>query len=478
MGLFADIDGQFHRAVDIVQSLPKGGPVQTSYEEKLWLYSLYKQATEGDISIPRPGMLDILGKAKWDAWNKQKGIDKQEAKRSYVNALLKILRNHGESEGTQNHISELESFDTVTNQDPPPRPVSPASSSSSYHSSQASPIAQPSPPEYNMLPPDPLLPPPDVAENIVPPSALTSSHRSLLNLSQAGQSPSGTQSQPQRSYQDSIPPAHVGSRTHSLAGGQGSIHSFRQRQPVPAPNESNYLRNPVSNSNVQMPQYSHSPNLPAVKDFVQIHTPDISNSSYLNIQNPIPPTGHTPITNYPTRIAGPGSASTFNAAPLNLSVNLHNIQTSLSALHERLSILERNQSIILRKHANADRKRNGWFGWNGNSEGEDELDQLEEDELQNSASASASQHLRNPTAGSRGSNQITVTRVKVRRPKLTIRIILYLLLALRRAVVDLSVGLTLMVVCIVVLGGGWRRARWTLGLLQAKFQRYLTEGHI
>jgi hypothetical protein len=28
-------------------SLPKGGPVQTSYEEKLWLYSLYKQGTCG-----------------------------------------------------------------------------------------------------------------------------------------------------------------------------------------------------------------------------------------------------------------------------------------------------------------------------------------------------------------------------------------------------------------------------------------------
>nr|XP_019045700.1 hypothetical protein I302_06091 [Kwoniella bestiolae CBS 10118]OCF24630.1 hypothetical protein I302_06091 [Kwoniella bestiolae CBS 10118] len=453
---------QFHRAVDIVQSLPKGGPVQTSYEEKLWLYSLYKQATEGDISIPRPGMLDILGKAKWDAWNKQKGIDKPEAKRLYVNALLKILRKHGDSEGSQTHISELESFNTA--HEPPLRPVSPASSSSSYHSSQASPIAQPSPPKYNMLPPDPLLPPPDVAEDIVPPSALTSSHRSLLNLSQAHQSPSI--SQPQRNYQDSIPA--VGSRTHSLAGGHaersGSIHSFRQSQRPPV--DQSYLRNPTPNIG-QMPTYS--PNLPAVKDFIQIHTPDPSISPYLGVGIPHPTAGHTPITNYPTRLPGPGSTSTFNQAPLNLSVNLQNIQTSLSALHERLSILERNQSMILRKQANADRKKNGWFSWNGNTEFEDELDQLEEDELRDS------QRLRNPSGGT-GSNQITVTRVGKRRSKLSIRLLWFLLSTIRRALVDVSVSLLVTVACIVVLGGGWRKARWTLGLLQVRFQRYLTEG--
>lgn len=36
-------DARFHRAVDIIQSLPKGGPISTTYEEKLMLYSLYKQ---------------------------------------------------------------------------------------------------------------------------------------------------------------------------------------------------------------------------------------------------------------------------------------------------------------------------------------------------------------------------------------------------------------------------------------------------
>lgn len=47
-------------------------------------------AIEGDVAVPRPGMLDLLGKAKWDAWNKQKGIDKPQAKRLYVSALVKV----------------------------------------------------------------------------------------------------------------------------------------------------------------------------------------------------------------------------------------------------------------------------------------------------------------------------------------------------------------------------------------------------
>ncbi|WWC88729.1 uncharacterized protein L201_003642 [Kwoniella dendrophila CBS 6074] len=504
MGLFADTDGQFHRAVDIVQSLPKGGPVQTSYEEKLWLYSLYKQATEGDISMTRPGMLDILGKAKWDAWNKQKGIDKKEAKRSYVDALLKILRKHGSLQGSQTHIIELESFDADigSNETFPPRPTSPASSSSSYHSSQASPLAQPSPPEYNMLPPDPLLPPPDVAEDIVPPSALNSSHRSLLNLSlsqsQQSHSHSHSHSIPQPSIIEGVGGnrtnnvSHIGSRSHSLAGGPGagtgrssaqgdrdrdrqtggSIHSFRQ-------NQHNYSTSSLRNPNLsqQQQQGSYSPGLPAVSDFIHIHTPEMPPSipsPYLGVHNQQQHIhGQTPITTYPSRLPGPGSSSTFNtqaAIPLNLSINLQNIQTSLSALHERLSMLERNQSIILRKN---ERKKQ-WF-WNTTEE--DELDQLEENELQHNNNNinrnSTSQRVRDL---SDNSSHITVTRVKRRRGKLSVRVMWYLLTAVRRALVDVTIGSIIILASIIVLGGGWRRARWTLGVLQARFQRYLLDG--
>jgi acyl-CoA-binding protein len=67
------ISAQFDRAVEIVQSLPKTGPIQTDYEEKLAMYSLFKQATVGNVKSPRPGIWDMLGRAKWDAWAKKQG---------------------------------------------------------------------------------------------------------------------------------------------------------------------------------------------------------------------------------------------------------------------------------------------------------------------------------------------------------------------------------------------------------------------
>ncbi|KIO13091.1 hypothetical protein M404DRAFT_124849 [Pisolithus tinctorius Marx 270] len=85
------LDAQFNRAVEIVQGLPKTGPIQTGYEEKLNMYSLYKQATIGNVTSPRPGLLDMLGRAKWDAWAKLKDMNPYEAKWRYVDALLKVL---------------------------------------------------------------------------------------------------------------------------------------------------------------------------------------------------------------------------------------------------------------------------------------------------------------------------------------------------------------------------------------------------
>jgi acyl-CoA-binding protein len=55
-----------------------------SSETLLELYSLYKQGTDGDASGKRPGMLDVKGRAKFDAWSKRKGMSKDEAMQSYV----------------------------------------------------------------------------------------------------------------------------------------------------------------------------------------------------------------------------------------------------------------------------------------------------------------------------------------------------------------------------------------------------------
>ncbi|WVF69143.1 hypothetical protein IAT40_003917 [Kwoniella sp. CBS 6097] len=473
MATSQDIDSLFHRAVDIIQSLPKGGPVQTSYDEKLRLYALYKQSTEGDISTNRPGLLDLLGRAKWDSWSKQKGIEKTEAKRLYVGALLKILKKHMDLDNVKVYLSELESFGSTASLPHvnAVRPASPASSTSSYHSSQASPPpTMPPPPTYNMLPPDPTLPPPDVAEDIVPPSALTSSHRSLLSLSQAhrspdaGQSYGGTSNMPSASIGAGAGAGagvgHVASRAHSLIGGRGgSVHSFRQRPYFEPPQTQQYARGGLGPAGTN--PRSYSPQLPAVRDFGgpgsvlgNPHTPDPHLSPYLGFNAP------TPI--YPAR---PGSTSTFlshaQPQPLNVANTLQSIQTSLVALHERLSVLERTQAMILRKD---ERKRN-WF-WT--SREDEELDEIEDDTQRNRTRTRSGQ-----SAGAGSTN--TITKFRRRKGRLSIRVIWYLLSALRRALLDVGVGMMVLLVGVIVLGGGWRRARFTLQRLKTRLQRYITE---
>ncbi|EDV97753.1 acyl-CoA-binding protein homolog [Drosophila grimshawi] len=71
---------QFNAAAEKVKSLTK----RPSDDEFLELYGLFKQATVGDNETSKPGMLDLKGKAKWEAWNKQKGKATDEAQKEYV----------------------------------------------------------------------------------------------------------------------------------------------------------------------------------------------------------------------------------------------------------------------------------------------------------------------------------------------------------------------------------------------------------
>ncbi|HYN04879.1 MAG TPA: acyl-CoA-binding protein [Vicinamibacteria bacterium] len=59
-------------------------------EELLQLYGLYKQATEGDVSGARPGILDLKGRAKYDAWARKKGTSKDDAIKGYVALVAKL----------------------------------------------------------------------------------------------------------------------------------------------------------------------------------------------------------------------------------------------------------------------------------------------------------------------------------------------------------------------------------------------------
>jgi acyl-CoA-binding protein len=76
----SEIQEQFEAAAKTARALPR----QPDSDTLLLLYSLYKQATQDDISVKRPGFTDPVGRAKWDAWAKHKGMPSQEAMQSYI----------------------------------------------------------------------------------------------------------------------------------------------------------------------------------------------------------------------------------------------------------------------------------------------------------------------------------------------------------------------------------------------------------
>ena len=77
---------QFQDAKARAEKLPR----RPSNDQLLDLYGLYKQATEGDVSGARPGILDVRGRAKFDAWTKRKGVSREDAMKTYV-ALVDAL---------------------------------------------------------------------------------------------------------------------------------------------------------------------------------------------------------------------------------------------------------------------------------------------------------------------------------------------------------------------------------------------------
>ncbi len=77
------LNEQFEQAVADSKNLPERPDNMTM----LKIYALYKQASTGDADGKRPGFTDMVGRAKWDAWNELKGQTSDEAKQSYVDLI-------------------------------------------------------------------------------------------------------------------------------------------------------------------------------------------------------------------------------------------------------------------------------------------------------------------------------------------------------------------------------------------------------
>jgi diazepam-binding inhibitor (GABA receptor modulating acyl-CoA-binding protein) len=53
----------------------------------LKMYALFKQASKGDAEGERPGFTDLIGRAKWDAWDALKGTSKENAMQQYADLI-------------------------------------------------------------------------------------------------------------------------------------------------------------------------------------------------------------------------------------------------------------------------------------------------------------------------------------------------------------------------------------------------------
>jgi len=61
-----------------------------SNDEKLTLYSFYKQATHGKCDKPEPPIYNIKEKAKWKQWNLLGNMTKNDAMLKYIQIYLNI----------------------------------------------------------------------------------------------------------------------------------------------------------------------------------------------------------------------------------------------------------------------------------------------------------------------------------------------------------------------------------------------------
>jgi acyl-CoA-binding protein len=53
----------------------------------LKLYAYFKQGSSGDVEGKRPGFTDLVGRAKYDAWAKLKGMPKEDAMQQYIDLV-------------------------------------------------------------------------------------------------------------------------------------------------------------------------------------------------------------------------------------------------------------------------------------------------------------------------------------------------------------------------------------------------------
>jgi 3-hydroxyacyl-CoA dehydrogenase len=78
----SDLQQEFEKMVNAVREATID--FTPTNAQKLKLYAFYKQATEGDVNGECPSIINMIERAKWQAWNAIKGMSKEQAMQGYL----------------------------------------------------------------------------------------------------------------------------------------------------------------------------------------------------------------------------------------------------------------------------------------------------------------------------------------------------------------------------------------------------------
>lgn len=100
---------QFEKAQNNLKLLKK----DPGNDIKLKLYALFKQATQGTCNTPKPGMLDFVNKAKWDAWNSLGTLSKDDARQSYVDLVSGLVSSESSTSNKSSSSTGQQKYETL-----------------------------------------------------------------------------------------------------------------------------------------------------------------------------------------------------------------------------------------------------------------------------------------------------------------------------------------------------------------------------
>ncbi|XP_029446435.1 enoyl-CoA delta isomerase 2, mitochondrial isoform X1 [Rhinatrema bivittatum] len=102
---------EFEKAKEQLKSLKE----DPGNEVKLKLYGLFKQASQGPCNVPKPGMLDFVNKAKWDAWNSLGSLSKDNARQAYIELVSSLVSMKSPNEKTASDSkSKYQTLEVIT----------------------------------------------------------------------------------------------------------------------------------------------------------------------------------------------------------------------------------------------------------------------------------------------------------------------------------------------------------------------------